>query len=95
MRKALSALCGRGMADDVTLSSVAPFHRLIGDDEARLNESGGGDRLESETAKFATDPVRKFLRAIHASLSSSLIGRSIERTAPEGGYSISARPPIS
>jgi len=53
----LWALCGRRMADDVSLSALDPFYRLVFDDGSSLDCSGDDDAMRTRIAAFAPDDL--------------------------------------
>ena len=53
----LWALCGRRMEDDVRLTALDPFYRLIFDDGSSLDCCGDETRMRARIAAFAPDDV--------------------------------------
>ena len=58
----LWTLCGRRMADDVTLVPMDPFYRIRFDDGAVFTYSGDPEKLRAEVARFNPDDVDGFDR---------------------------------
>ncbi len=63
----LWALCGRRLADDVTLVPVAPFYRLRFDDGTCFEYSGDAGAMRAEVARLAPDDVAGYERFLQAS----------------------------
>src|ERR1700754_5139844 len=62
-------LCGRRLADDVTLKPVSPFYRIRFDDGAVFDCSGDAEAMRDEIAWFApgdVDGYERFLKASEA-----------------------------
>jgi phytoene desaturase len=55
-------LCGRDMADDVTLRPVAPFYRIRFDDGAGFDCSGDPAAMRAEVSRLAPDDVAGYER---------------------------------
>jgi phytoene desaturase len=53
----LWSLCGRRMQDDVALTALDPFYRLIFDDGATLDCSGDDAAMRARIAAFAPDDI--------------------------------------
>ena len=63
----LWALCGRQVADDVTLVPVTPFYRIRFDDGAVFDYSGDADAMRAEIARFCPADVAGYDRFMSAS----------------------------
>ena len=63
----LWALCGRRLADDVTLRAVDPFYRIRFDDGAVFEYSGDAARMRAEVARFSPADVAGYDRFMAAS----------------------------
>ncbi len=63
----LWALCGRRVADDVTIVPVAPFYRIRFDDGAVFDYSGDADAMRAEIARFCPADVSGYDRFMAAS----------------------------
>jgi phytoene desaturase len=59
----LWALCGRRMEDDVRLTSLDPFYRLVFDDGSTLDCCGDEEAMQARIAAFAPDDLSGY-RAI-------------------------------
>jgi phytoene desaturase len=62
-------LCGRRLADDVTLRPVSPFYRIRFDDGAVFDCSGDADAMAKQIARFSprdVDGYERFLKASEA-----------------------------
>jgi len=62
-------LCGRRLADDVTLTPVSPFYRIRFDDGAVFDCSGDAQAMREQVASFSSDDVagyENFLKASEA-----------------------------
>src|SRR6201989_2742085 len=60
-------LCGRRLADDVTLKPVSPFYRLSFDDGAGFDCSGDAAAMAGEVARFSPSDVEGYERFLKAS----------------------------
>jgi phytoene desaturase len=63
--ESLWSLCGRRLADDVTLKPLSPFYRICFADGSALNWSGDAAAMEVEIARLAPDDLagyRRFMR---------------------------------
>ncbi|NEU11066.1 phytoene desaturase [Methylobacterium sp. BTF04] len=58
----LWTLCGKRMADDVTLAPMLPFYRIRFDDGASFDYSGDRDAMRAEVARFSPDDVAGYER---------------------------------
>jgi phytoene desaturase len=58
----LWGLCGRKMADDVTLKPMSPFYRLIFPDGAVMDCSGDKTTMEAEVARLSPDDLPGYRR---------------------------------
>ena len=63
----LWALCGRRLADDVTLVPVAPFYRLRFDDGTTFDYSGDADAMRDAVRRLAPGDVEGYERFLAAS----------------------------
>ena len=63
----LWALCGRQVADDVSIVPVAPFYRIRFDDGAIFDYSGDADAMRDEIARFCPADVAGYDRFMAAS----------------------------
>ena len=63
----LWALCGRNMADDVTLVPIDPFYQIRFDDGTVFNSSGDPDRMRAEVARLSPGDVAGYERFMLAS----------------------------
>jgi phytoene desaturase len=63
----LWALCGRNLADDVTLAPVTPFYRIRFDDGSHFDYTGDPAQMRAEVAKFAPEDVAGYERFMAAS----------------------------
>ncbi len=70
----LWALCGRRVADDVTLVPVAPFYRIRFDDGAVFDYSGDADAMRAEIARFCPADVAGYERFMAASAAIYRVG---------------------
>ncbi|MFT4119101.1 phytoene desaturase [Bradyrhizobium sp.] len=60
-------LCGRRLADDVTLKPVSPFYRIRFDDGAVFDCSGDAEAMREQIARFSPDDVAGYERFLKAS----------------------------
>src|SRR5215475_6218767 len=60
-------LCGRRLADDVTLTPVSPFYRIRFHDGAMFDCSGDPDVMRAQIARLAPDDVDGYERFLKAS----------------------------
>jgi phytoene desaturase len=63
--ESLWSLCGRRLADDVTLKPLSPFYRICLADGSALDWSGDAAAMEQEIARLAPDDLagyRRFMR---------------------------------
>src|SRR6516164_3511248 len=60
-------LCGRRLADDVTLKPVSPFYRIRFDDGAVFDCSGAADAMAGQVARFSPGEVEGYERFLKAS----------------------------
>ncbi|NBB82334.1 MAG: phytoene desaturase [Alphaproteobacteria bacterium] len=58
----LWSLCGRRLADDVTLAPMDPFYRIRFDDGAAFDYTGDRERMLAEVARFNPDDVDGYQR---------------------------------
>jgi phytoene desaturase len=63
----LWALCGKRLADDVTLLPVSPFYRVRFDDGDEFNYSGDAAAMRAEISRFAPDDVAGYENFLQAS----------------------------
>jgi phytoene desaturase len=69
MFEELWRLCGRRLADDVTLRPVSPFYRIRFDDGAVFDCSGDAEAMREQIARFSprdVDGYERFLKASEA-----------------------------
>ncbi|MCZ8312552.1 MAG: phytoene desaturase [Magnetospirillum sp.] len=67
MLEELWTLCGRKMADDLTLRAIDPFYRICFENGKSFDYSGDPDRMRAEVAKFNPADVAGFERFVKAS----------------------------
>ncbi|MFN7193681.1 MAG: FAD-dependent oxidoreductase, partial [Rhodospirillales bacterium] len=67
MLEELWTLCGRKMADDLTLRAIDPFYRIRFENGKSFDYSGDPDRMRAEVAKFNPADVAGFERFVKAS----------------------------
>src|SRR6185295_13470635 len=60
-------LCGRRMADDVTLVPVSPFYRIRFDDGDVFDYTGSASAMRSEVARLSPEDVRGYERLLEMS----------------------------
>src|ERR1700759_4249806 len=60
-------LCGRRLADDVTLTPVSPFYRILFGDGAVFDCSGDAAAMAEQIARFSPDDVDGYERFLKAS----------------------------
>jgi phytoene desaturase len=70
----LWALCGRRLADDVTLKAIDPFYDLRFDDGERIVCSASDDAMRAEIARISPSDVRGYERFMRASAEIYRIG---------------------
>src|SRR6476661_4403101 len=58
----LWALCGRRLADDVTLASMDPVYRIRFQDRSEFTYSGDADAMRREVARFSPGDVEGYVR---------------------------------
>ena len=63
----LWALCGRRLADDVTLVPVAPFYRIRFDDGTTFDYSGDATAMRAQVARLAPGDIEGYDRFLAAS----------------------------
>jgi phytoene desaturase len=63
----LWALCGKRMADDVTLKALEPFYRIRFDDGTHFDYSGDEERMRAEVARFSPQDVPAYERFVRES----------------------------
>jgi phytoene desaturase len=63
----LWALCGRRLADDVTLVPIDPFYRIRFQDGSTFNYTGDAARMRAEVARFSPGDVAGYARFMAAS----------------------------
>jgi phytoene desaturase len=63
----LWSLCGRRLADDVTLVPITPFYRIRFDDGTSFEYSGDPAAMRAEIARLAPDDVAGYERYMRAS----------------------------
>jgi phytoene desaturase len=62
MLEELWALCGRRLADDVTLVPMAPFYRIRYDDGSHLDYSGDPDAMRAQIARISPADLEGYER---------------------------------
>jgi phytoene desaturase len=67
MLEELWTLCGRRMADDVTLKPIDPFYRIRFEEGPHFDYTGDPARMRAEVAKFAPGDVAGFENFVKAS----------------------------
>ena len=70
----LWALCGRRMADDVTLAPMLPFYRIRFPDGATFDYSGDARAMRAEVARFSPDDVDGYERFMERSAAICRVG---------------------
>jgi phytoene desaturase len=70
----LWALCGKRLADDVTLVPVAPFYRIRFDDGSTFDYSGDPTAMRAQVAQLSPDDVAGYERFLDASKSLFRVG---------------------
>lgn len=70
----LWTLCGRRMADDVTLAPMLPFYRIRFADGATFDYSGDPDAMRAEVARFSPDDVAGYERFMERSAAICRVG---------------------
>jgi phytoene desaturase len=60
-------LCGRRLADDVTLTPVSPFYRIRFNDGTTFDCSGDPDAIRAQIARLSPDDVEGYERFLKAS----------------------------
>jgi phytoene desaturase len=70
----LWALCGRSMADDVTLTPMLPFYRIRFPDGATFDYSGDPDAMRAEVARFSPEDVAGYERFMERSAAICRLG---------------------
>jgi phytoene desaturase len=63
----LWALCGRRLADDVTLVPIDPFYRIRFQDGTTFNYTGDAERMRAEVARFSPGDLAGYERFMAAS----------------------------
>jgi phytoene desaturase len=63
----LWALCGRRLADDVTLVPIDPFYRIRFQDGSTFNYTGDAEQMRAEVARFSPGDVAGYERFMAAS----------------------------
>ncbi len=67
-------LCGREMADDVTLTPISPFYRIRFDDGVTFDCTGDPAAMRAEVARLSPDDVAGYERFMRFSETSCRIG---------------------
>lgn len=67
-------LCGKRLADDVTLCPVGPFYRVRFDDGTVFDYSGDADAMRAQVARIAPDDVAGYERFLAASKAIYAVG---------------------
>ena len=70
----LWTLCGRTMADDLTLKRIEPFYRLRFQDGTTFDASSDPDAMRAEVARLSPSDVEGFERFMHLSQETCRIG---------------------
>lgn len=70
----LWSLCGRRMADDVTLVPMSPFYRIRFPDGATFDYSGDRDAMRAEVARFSAQDVAGYERFMERSAAICRVG---------------------
>ncbi len=70
----LWSLCGRQMADDITLKSMEPFYRLRFDDGSWFDYSGDDETMRREIARFNPADLPGYERFIEAAEQACRLG---------------------
>ncbi len=70
----LWALCGRRLADDVTLRAIDPFYRVRFDDGTWFDYAGDAARMRAEVARLAPGDVAGYERFMRASAAICRVG---------------------
>ncbi|MFL5251714.1 MAG: phytoene desaturase [Rhodopila sp.] len=70
----LWTLCGRTMADDLTLKSMEPFYRVRFDDGSTFDASGNPDAMRAEVARLSPSDVEGYERFMRHSEETCRIG---------------------
>ncbi|KQP96587.1 phytoene desaturase [Methylobacterium sp. Leaf117] len=70
----LWTLCGRRMADDVTLAPMLPFYRIRFPDGATFDYSGDPEAMRAEVARFSPEDVDGYERFMERSAAICRVG---------------------
>jgi len=70
----LWSLCGRRMADDVTLAPMLPFYRIRFPDGATFDYSGDPEAMRAEVARFSPEDVPGYERFMERSAAICRVG---------------------
>ncbi len=84
-------LCGRTMADDVTLTPVTPFYRIRFHDGSSFDCTGDRDAMRAEVARLSPGDVDGFERFMRVSETTCRIGFEQLGDAPFGHWTDMAR----
>jgi phytoene desaturase len=79
-------LCGRTMADDVTIRPVTPFYRIRFDDGSTFDCSGDPAAMRAEVAKFSPSDVEGYERFMKLSEATCRIGFEALGDVPFGRF---------
>ncbi|MGU3540595.1 phytoene desaturase [Methylobacterium sp. A54F] len=82
----LWALCGRRMADDVTLAPMRPFYRIRFEDGASFDYSGDPEAMRREVAKFSAADVAGYERFMARSAEICRVGFEELGHVPFGSF---------
>jgi phytoene desaturase len=84
-------LCGREMADDVTLQPVSPFYRIRFHDGTTFECTGDPDAMRAEVARLSPDDVAGYERFMRLSETTCRIGFEQLGDVPFGSWKDMAR----
>ena len=79
-------LCGRTMADDVTLKPVSPFYRIRFDDGSSFDYTGDAAGMRQEVARFSPDDVGGYEQFMRLSETTCRIGFEELGDVPFGSF---------
>jgi phytoene desaturase len=82
----LWSLCGRTMADDVTLAPMSPFYRIRFDDGSCFDCSGDPEAMRAEVARFSPGDVDGYERFMRLSETTCRIGFEELGDVPFGSW---------
>ena len=84
-------LCGRTMADDVTLKPITPFYRIRFHDGSTFDCTGDAAAMRAEVARFSPGDVEGFERFMRLSETTCRIGFQQLGDVPFGSWTDMAR----